>query len=220
MQRENLYFNPGCALQLYRPESARKIFQYLKENIPQIQIHTVCCRQDPELPEGSCIINVCAGCDRRFRTLYPGISTVSLWEVMAELDNFPFPDYHGVEMSVHDACPVRHTPAVHAAVRALLGKMNIRIVETARHGTDSVCCGDSLYPECGMETIHGAMRRRAENMPCENVVVYCVSCIKAMAIGGRTPRHMIDLLLGQDTDPQECDLKTWHDELERYIDAH
>lgn len=220
MQKTSLYFNPGCALQLYRPENAQKIFRYLQDNYPQIQLHSICCRHNPNLPEGSCIINVCAGCDRRFRTLYPGISTVSLWEVLAELDNFPFPDYHGAEISIHDACPVRNTPAVHDAVRTLLRKMNLRIIETAQHGTNSVCCGDSLYPQCDMQTIHAAMRARAESMPCENVAVYCVSCIKAMAIGGRTPRYMVDLLFGQPTDPQECDLHKWHDSLNRYIAAH
>jgi hypothetical protein len=220
MQKKNLYFNPGCALQIYSPKSVQKIFRYLKSNYPQIRMHDICCRHDPRLPEGSCIINVCAGCDHRFRTLYPGISTVSLWETIAELDNFPFPDYNGMEISIHDACPVRNTPAVHEAVRTLLKKMNFRIVEAAHHGTNSVCCGDSLYPDCDMEAVLAAMHRRAESMPCENVAVYCVSCVKAMSVGGRIPRYMVDLLLGQPTVPQECDIREWHDELNRYIDAH
>lgn len=220
MQEKNLYFNPGCALHIYRPENVRKLFHYLQENYPDIQMHDICCRHDPKLPEGSCIINVCAGCDRRFSTLYKGITTISLWEVIVKLDNFPYPDYNGMEVSIHDACPVRNKPAVHHAVRTLLEKMNIHVTEAAKHGTNSVCCGDSLYSKCDMETIYAAMHRRAESMPCENVVVYCVSCIKAMSIGGKTPRHLTDLLLGQPTIPQKGDLKTWHDELENYIADH
>lgn len=219
-KKEHLYFNPGCALSLYKPEKEEQILSYLREHFPSVELHKICCRHDPGLPEGSVIINVCAGCDRRFSSLYKGISTVSLWEVLDELNDFPFPDYHGAQMSVHDACPVRNKPAVHKAVRSLLKKMHIEVVETAAHGTKSVCCGDSLYPACSMKQIHEAMKKRADSMPCEDVAVYCVSCIKAVEIGGKTPRHLVDLLFGEETQPQETDLRKWHDTLEAYIDTH
>ena len=101
----NLFFNPGCALSLYRPENVTEIFKYLQSNYPQIQMHNICCRHNPGLPNGPIIVNVCAGCDRRFRTLYEGISTISLWELIDNLNDFPFPDYHGMEVSIHD--PIR-----------------------------------------------------------------------------------------------------------------
>ena len=160
----------------------KEIFRYLQTYEPQIQLHQICCCHNPCLPTGSVIINVCAGCDRRFRTLYDGISTISLWELLCRQDQFPFPDYHGMEVSIHDPCPVRNTPAVHRAVRELLGKMNIKVVETEKRGENSICCGDSLYPHHSMEEIRSAMKRRADSMPCSRVVVYCVSCIKAMHI--------------------------------------
>ena len=216
----NLYFNPGCALNLYRPESAEKIYEYLKGRYPRIQRHDICCRHDPKLPKGSVIVNVCAGCDRRFRTLYEGISTISLWELLNESDNFQFPDYKGMEVSIHDPCPVRNTPAVHKAVRELLRKMNIKVIEAENSGTKSIRCGDSLYPGCEVSKIHGAMKRRAQSMPCGQVVVYCVSCIKAMYIGGKAPCYLGDLLLNQKTEPQECDIKKWHDQLDAYIETH
>lgn len=215
-----LYFNPGCALSLYRPESAEKILKYLKKYFSQIQLHNICCRHDPKLPGGSIIINVCAGCDRRFSSLYEGVSTISLWEMLSDLDNFPFPDYDGMEVSIHDPCPVRDKPAVHKAVRNILQKMNLKIIEAANSGSNSICCGDSLYPSCDMEIIHNAMKKRVGNMPCNSVVVYCVSCIKAVHIGGKTPHHLIDLLLDEETDPQECNIKKWHNELDSYIETH
>ena len=216
----HLFFNPGCALSIYKPEKERQILQYLNENYPCVGLHKICCRHEPKLPSGSTIINVCAGCDRRFGTLYEGIGTVSLWEIIDELSNFPFPDYHGIKMSIHDPCPVRNKPAVHAAVRSLLTKMNIEIVEAHAHGTKSVCCGDSLYPSCDLEKIHSSMKKRADSMPCENVVVYCVSCIKSMSVGGKTPRHLIDLLYCEDTQTQECHVEKWHNELDAYIAEH
>ena len=45
----------------------------------------LCCHHDPCLPAGSVIINNCAGCDRRFRKLYEGISTITYREMLDSL---------------------------------------------------------------------------------------------------------------------------------------
>ncbi len=218
------YFNPGCALSIYKPETENKILKFLNEHCiekyGEVALHNICCRHEPQLQQDSLIINVCAGCDKRFRSLYPGITTVSLWEVIDELDSFAFPDYEGLKVSVHDACPVREKPQVHQAVRNLLIKMNIEIEETEFHGSRSKCCGDDFYPALPIEIVHEKMKNRAESMPCEDVCVYCVSCIKAMHIGGKTPRHLMDLLLEETTEPQIYDTEEWHQQLQEYIDRH
>lgn len=214
------YFNPGCALSIYKPEMENKIITFLNENYGEVQLHKICCHHNPQLEAGSLIINVCAGCDRRFRSLYDGISTISLWEVLDSVGTFPYPDYKGLKMSVHDACPVREKPQVHKAVRNLLDKMNIDVVETEFCGTHSICCGDSFYPKLPIEQVHQQMKKRADSMTCNEVCVYCVSCIKSMYIGGKTPRHLIDLLMGETTEPQIYDTVQWHKQLQDYIDKH
>ena len=98
-------------------------------------------------------------------------------------------------ISLHDACPVREKLQVHQAVRNLLKKMNIDVVETKFCGTNSICCGDNFYPKLPIEKVHEKTKARADSMPCKEVCVYCVSCIKSMYIGGKTPRHLIDLLM-------------------------
>jgi Fe-S oxidoreductase len=139
------YFNPGCAMNLYKPEMEQILLQLLNEHYGEVLLHKICCHHDPQLEEGSLIINVCAGCDRRFRSLYQGISTISIWEVLDQTDMLTYPDYHGRKMSIQDACPVREKPQVHQAVRNLLKKMNIVVEETKYHGTHSICCGDDFY---------------------------------------------------------------------------
>ncbi len=216
----NVYFNPGCALSMYKPDMENRILEFLNQNCGEVRLHKICCRHDPQLEEGSLIINVCAGCDRRFRSFYEGISTISLWEVLDGLGTFPYPDYKGLKLSVHDACPVREKPQVHQAVRNLLGKMNIEVVETEFSGTRSICCGDDFYPAFPVEQVHQRMKKRAGMMPCGDVCVYCVSCIKSMHIGGKRPRHLIDLLMGETTEPQIYDTVQWHSQLQDYIAAH
>ncbi|HOT97084.1 MAG TPA: (Fe-S)-binding protein [bacterium] len=214
------FFNPGCALSLYKPDMEIRILELLNRTWQETRLHNICCRHEPQLEKGSVIVNVCAGCDRRFSTLYEGISTISVWEIIDRLDAFDFPDYCGLRLSVQDPCPVREKPQVHQAVRNLLRKMNIEVVETRFHGTRTVCCGDDLYPRFPIYKIRQQMIKRAEAMPCEEVCVYCVSCVKALHIGGRRPRHLLDLLMNESTDPQVYDTAKWHEQLQGYIDTH
>ena len=213
-------YAPGCALMLYKPHLAHKITAFLNEAGESVPEHHICCHHEPALAQGTQIINTCAGCDRRFRSLYEGVSTVSIWEELAESADFPFPDYHGQQMTIHDACPIRTEKRVHDAVRALLARMNIRVMEPEHTRDTSICCGDSLYGQLPAEKVKEYMKNRADQMPCEDVVVYCVSCVKAMFIGGKRPRHLVDLLFGEDTQIGVFEPDEWHGEINKYIEAH
>jgi Fe-S oxidoreductase len=212
-------YSPGCALMIYKPALGEKILAFLNEGPVAIPGHSICCRHNPGLAKGIQIINTCAGCDRRFRELYEGISTISLWEVLADSETFPFPDYGGAKMSIHDPCPIRTEERVHIAVRKLLQKMNIALAEPKAARTSSNCCGDSFYGSLPVERVREKMKRRAGEMPCEDVVVYCVSCIKSMHIGGKKPHHVVDLLFGEDTEAGITDPDAWHSAVRQYIDS-
>jgi Fe-S oxidoreductase len=194
-------FAPGCALMIYKPDLGKKVLDFLNCDLGSIEEHLICCRHEPNLEKGTQIINTCAGCDRRYRELYEGITTISLWELLAESKTFPFPDYEGKVMTILDACPTRDQERVHNAVRALLKRMNITIIEPEKTRTKGTCCGDSFYGVLPVDQVKEQMKKRAGEMPVENIVVYCVSCIKSMHIGGKTPRYLIDLLFGEETHP-------------------
>ncbi len=216
----NQLFAPGCALYLYKPELAAKMLGLLQQEHPGLREHTTCCHHEPKRPSGTRIINVCAGCDRRYRELYEGVSTISFWELLAKSETFPFPDYQGRRMSILDACPTRSQERVHRAIRKLLERMNIELLEPSRTGTKSTCCGDSFYGTLKVEQVKEKMRQRAQEMPAEDVVVYCVSCIKAMLIGGKQPRYLVDLLFGEATHPGTTEPEQWHAELDAFIAEH
>ncbi|MCX6649218.1 MAG: (Fe-S)-binding protein [Candidatus Bathyarchaeota archaeon] len=213
-------YAPGCALTIYKPHLSEKMHQVLNEHLGEMARLDTCCRNHPELPKGTIVINTCPGCDRRYRNNYTDSTTKSVWEVIAEGDWFPFPDYHGARMSIHDACPTRDQIRVHKAMRTLLKRMNIEVVEPAKTGTSATCCGDSLYPALPVSEVNDAMRRRAAEMPVEDVVVYCVSCVKSMFIGGKKPRYMVDLLFGEETVPQTTDTVEWHIQVDEFTRTH
>lgn len=213
-------YAPGCALMIYKPQLAKEIIDFLNKGTVEIPNHLICCRNDPKLEKGTQIINTCPGCDRRFRELYDGISTVSIWELLAESKTFQFPDYKGMEMTIHDACPTRNEERVHNSVRKLLGKMNIKVVEPKKTGRTSICCGDSFYGILPIDQVKAQMKKRSQEMPCDHVVVYCVSCIKSMTVGGKKPRYLVDLLFNEDTESGIIEPDEWHGELERFIKNH
>lgn len=213
-------YAPGCAFMIYKPGLAEKVLDFLNKDLGEIPVHLICCRYVPNLKRGTQVINTCAGCDKRYRELYDGISTISLWEILATSKTFPFPDYNGMKMSIHDACPTRTEERVHTAIRKLLERMNIRVIEPENTGIKATCCGDSTYGTLPVELVKEQMKKRSNEMPCEKVVVYCVSCIKAMYIGGKKPRYIVDLLFDEDTQIGTFEPDAWHDELQKYIDKH
>lgn len=213
-------FAPGCALLIDRPELARRVPSLLGPRFADIAIHTTCCRHEPGLPPGTRVVNVCPGCDRRYRELYDGVSTISAWEILAERGDLALPDYGGRRMTIADACPTRTEPRVQEAIRELLARMGIDLVEPARTGPRARCCGDRHYGTLPLEAVVRSMRRRAAEMPADDVVVYCVSCVKSVHIGGRRPRHLVDLLFGEPTDPGTFEPDAWHGQLEAFIEAH
>lgn len=64
------------------------------------------------------------------------------------------------------------------------------------------------------------MKKRASEMPVNDVVVYCVSCTKSVFIGGKQPYYLVDLLFNEPTVPKTLEPDEWHKELDDYIEEH
>jgi Fe-S oxidoreductase len=219
-KKEKLFFAPGCALMLYKPELAYKIHLMLNEKVGDVEILMTCCQHEPNLPENSIVINVCPGCDMRYGKNYRGVSTISLWEVINENRFLHLPDYKGLSMSIIDACPTRDEERVHNSIRELLSKMNIRLVEPKNTRRESTCCGDVYYGSMPTAKVKGLMTEKAMEMPANDIVVHCVSCIMAVLNGGKNPQYIADLIFNEETHPKSIDLDKWHKELKEFIEAH
>lgn len=205
---------------LYKPDLADKLNSILNENLGAMDVLQTCCKHEPELNALTEVINICPGCDKRFANDYQNTTTISLWEILAGSDFFPFPDYGGRKMTILDACPTREKVAVHQAIRALLARMNIQVAEPEKTGTRSTCCGDSFYGVIPVEEVKNQMRKRTSEMPLDDVVVYCISCVKSVFIGGKRPHYLVDLLFGEESAPGTFEPEQWHSELDEYISRH
>lgn len=54
-------------------------------------------------------------------------------------------------------------------------------------------------------------------MPTNDVIVYCISCINSVFIGGKQPRHLLDLLFNE---KMIIEPDIWHKQLDDYIGVH
>ena len=213
-------FAPGCALILYKPELTKELHKILNEHLGEIETLDLCCKNHPELIPETEVINVCPGCDKRYKNNYEDITTISLWEILSKSDFFSFPDYKGKEMTIIDACPTRSETQIHKAIRNLLNKMNIKLIEPSKTGTKSTCCGDSFYGVIPTTKVKTQMKKKSSEMPRDDIIVYCVSCSKSVYIGGKKPHYLIDLLFNEETFPKTYDPDEWHKELDEYIANH
>lgn len=213
-------FAPGCALILYKPHLVEKLQSFLNNHYGNMGQLLTCCRHTPGIASDTVIINVCPGCDRRYRENYENSPTVSLWELLSESKTFSFPDHKSKNMTIIDACPTRNQDRIHSSVRTLADRMNISIVEPTRTKRKGTCCGDTFYGKLPTEQVIDKMRAKADEMPVNDVLVYCVSCMQSVFTGGKRPRYLIDLLFAEDTEPKPCNPNQWHAELDEFIKNH
>ena len=143
----------------------------------------------------------------------------SLWEWIDADENFCFPDYSGMRVTVQDCWRMRDRPATHSAVRSLLSKMNIEYLELPVNREKADFCGKSLYrpqvarnPELapihygeqakGLFLEHTKeeqiqlMKEYCRRYKTDTVVCCCHYCLEGLLAGGVNGIHLAELLFG------------------------
>lgn len=212
-------YAPGCALMSYKPLLAKRLKDVIEKKYGSMGTILTCCFDTPALPPDTCVISPCPTCVERY-SKYDDCTALCFLNDLASDETFPFPDYGGAEMSIQDTCAARKQPDVLQAVRRLLQRMNIRLVEPQFTGSRARCCGQVYYGKLSEEKVETNMKKRADEMPCQDVVVYCSSCIMSMTVGGRRPRFILDLLFGEQTDMSGITAVRWNNTLAEFRGRH
>lgn len=198
------YF-PSCNFNVDSPKSAKELRAYLKESMPV----GVCCRFDKTaFNQDDKAIIVCQACRE---VLQEKVDVISLYEYLDQETDFQFPDYHGIRMNLQDCYRDREHSEVHEAVRNVLKKMNIEVVEIENNKDKADFCGTLHYvaksddlkvyngkkiSELPIEIQTALMQEQVSKYTCEYVIVDCNRCKKGILLGGGKPIHIIDLILG------------------------
>ena len=176
-----------------------------------------------ELPQyetfstGSTLVSICHNCSAIFEEYRHEYRRLSLWELIIQDESFQFPDYHHEKMTVQDCWRSRENRQEQEAVRLLMKKMNIEIVELEQNYEQTEFCGISLYqPQPPRNPIRAPKRfkDRAQGLfkphtdeekknimqlycnqfNTNKAVAYCHYCIDGLNIGGVEGIHLARLL--------------------------
>lgn len=213
-------YAPGCALMTYKPHLAEKLKELVEEQYGPMDTLLSCCFNVPELEADTCIVTPCSTCNNRYRTLYKDCTTSFFLATLAESKTFQFPDYKGISMSIQDTCSGRTDELYLNTIRRLLERMNINVVEAEKSGKRGKCCGQVLYGKAPLEKVETYMKARAQEMPEENVVVYCASCIQGIMLGNKKARYIIDLLFNEPTEADKSGIVSWNKRLLDFRQGH
>ena len=201
-----LYYYPSYTFRKELPETAKKVIDYLNADMQIMG----CCRVDKmeHKPDSTAVV-ICQSCRD---TVQSKMKVISLWEYFLE-QGFYYPDYSGLTVNVQDCWRERNQPEVRAAIRQILGKMNIKAIEIEPNGVNSDFCGTWHYEAKSPELIAKmnmykgkplmampeeiqieAMREAASRFSCDIAVTGCGMCLKGMKMGGVNGIHLLELL--------------------------
>ena len=206
LKMKEIYY-PSCNFNIASPQTARAIRQYLKTRMTIAG----CCRLDHRThDEQERAYIVCQACREN---LQDKMNVQSLYEYLDQDPDFVFPDYAGQKMDLQDCYRDRNHPEVHQAIRSLLNKMNIAIIEMAQRQEKANFCGTlhseaksadlkkalEAYPDVKVSRLpeelqKALMQEQVSFYQCERVVCYCNRCKKGIELGGGHPIHILDLL--------------------------
>lgn len=166
------------------------------------------------------MVSICHNCTAVFQESHPEVKVVSLWEFILEnATNLPFPDYMGEKMTLQDCWRSYDNPKEQEAVRALMHKMNIEIVELKENHADTKFCGISTLRPAPARNLKMAPKRFVEDAPglfkphtseeqkvamqeyckqiqTEKVVAYCHYCTEGFRLTGLKNYHLAELVFG------------------------
>lgn len=211
-----VYF-PSCKFKAGYPETSKKLAEYITSRYGMTI--TGCCRGNLQLlKEGDtavCICNTCSAfCDESSKAR----RIVSIWEIVAKDEQFPFPDYKGKEIALQDCWRAYDKRSEQDAVRELMRKMNIRVVELPENYEKTCFCGTGVLqmppdyyhelapkrfgkdapnhffqPYTDEDKIE-RMRVHCADITTEKVACYCVACANGINLGGKKSVHVMELL--------------------------
>ena len=208
-------FFPSCKAKADYKAESEKLAQYIYKRYGITPIG--CCRTNHQaLTSEDTAIVVCNNCAAIIEE-NTAATIKSIWEIIDEDKDFPFPDYKGESITVQDCWVAFEKRHFQNAVRSLLKKMNFSVVELEENYEKTKFCGVNLLRPCLESNAKLAPRRYVEKfsymftpMPenkqiehfkhhcskiqTDKVACYCKFCKDAINMGGKTGLHMLELL--------------------------
>lgn len=213
-----IYF-PSCRFTAKYPETSKEIQKYLKDSHGAAVAG--CCKAGlGAITDEDTILYICGSCAIISNESTPAANVLSLWEVLIGDADFSWPDYRGMRVGVQDCWRAFDNAGLHEAVRLMLRKMNIEVVELKDAREKSRFCGYSLYdalparydvwapkrfgnapgdlfqPRSDAEK-EMLMKEHCRDIETRDVACYCIACVNGVTTGGKNGIHLAELAFGK-----------------------
>ncbi len=217
-EKSEWVFFPGCRLAGSSPGHVSTLYDFLRERLDGgVALWMNCCgaparwaaRED--LFDGNLaalreewtalgkpvIVAACTSCLEALAAEAPEMKTVSLWEILAELDLPEEVCLPGEAVALHDPCTSAEMPGVQRAVRALAEKIGMKTEELPLSGNLTTCCGWGGLQECANPALADKIASDRGGETPRDLLVYCAMCRDAFARTGKRTAHLLDFLFPQ-----------------------
>ena len=207
---------PSCNFTRTCPEASAKIKAFMARK-SDVRVAGCCRPEQKKLTAEDTVLAICQSCEAITREVSPQAKVLSLWEYAIKDADFPWPDFHGEEMTLQDCWRARNNPALLDAVRTCMERMNLRTVEMAENREHTTFDGVWLHqpvrpgnlaiapnyfgeirekyaqplPE---EEQQARMREWAQQYTTERVAAYCNACLRGIRMGGARGVHLMELM--------------------------
>lgn len=215
-------FFPGCKVKRRYPEAS----DWLAEQVVQrgyADEVTGCCRTEHQkLTADDTAVCICNNCMAMIDEDADNGALENIWIIIDNDPDFPLPDYAGRVMGVQDCGRAYDRADVQDAVRSLLRKMNIQVVELPDAREKSRFCGQSFlkavpemdagfapkrYVEDAAErgifvphdpdAMQRALEKHAAAIEPDEVACYCFACDMGLEAAGVNAHNIVELVSGK-----------------------
>ena len=246
-QMNKSYYIASCVFTSRFPKLSEQIQEYIRERhnmeivrccVPKYRIKQF----EEQMPEGyrddwkalpdtgdfasgDTVYSLCHNCSAIIEETKPGVTVRSLWELILSDSEFRYPDYGHQKMMIQDCWRAKDRRSEQEAVRELLHRLNIDVVEQEDNYEKTDFCGNSLFRPAPVRNLKLAPHRFVENaqgkfgdytleeqreimqeyckrFQANKVLVYCHYCLEGLKLGGADGVHIASLLF-ENTNFQE-----------------
>lgn len=214
-------FLPSCNTKVKHANASNKLRKYL-ENREQVETVGCCKVFCKKANKEDTAVVICSNCAAIMEESSVVKNIKFVWEIIDEDLEFPFPNYHGERMAIQDCWRSYEKRNVQDAIRSLMKKMNIEVVELEENYERTKFCGADLLEPCTEAekrfapqryVVDGAsmyqplsileqqeyLQNHCRAIETEKVVCYCTSCLSGINQGGKEAIHLIELLFPENS---------------------
>lgn len=233
------YYIASCVFTQRYPQISFQIQEYIRER-KELEIVRCCvphykekefeeklppeCRSpwmsypsSADFQPGDTVYSLCHNCSAIIDEWKTALKTKSLWEYILADEQFIYPDLKGEKIYIQDCWRAKERRDEQEAVREILKKMNVTVLELDDNYEKTEFCGNSLYrpapprnlklapdrfvrnaqgkfSDCTLEEQKRIMSEYCQRFGNYKVIAYCHYCHEGLLLGGAQAFHLAELL--------------------------